>query len=731
MAVQLYLYATKCSAQMAMSRYMATDAPGNAEARADQIASQDRANQYLAQRAEFMGYWNDRSRRERELGDSSWGWANITRWRDTAITTAQKVASIPARMQGLLASDGSTPVAFQWVVAQDVELASRWLRRAMKYTPDDIAAMEPIPQHQAIVDMWAAYANYWKAINVSPQAWGKYREAWISATMIGAVIWLNGPGGVMPRPCATFCPTPYWARLRVTRGRPLVDSAPLPPSFSWQGVEARALVNYSNTALGSPKPGLSPYVYMGWGGSGWMGLWFGSGAETQPTGNGPFGQPTSLTAPSQWPKNVCQEDVTWGGSCFAPMGGSHQVWIDANGFLTGGMASIAPGQIGQWVMVNAEAQADSPLYLDAAAFRSTPRAVSGYGRSVSGTVTQNWLTARMNYRTDSDGGNREWNYSPPAKRYVDLLWPLLEYLSSMSVQDVSLEVMLDVMGKNAFARYVSGMNEGQIQSALQQGIAAERQAYVRQATLEQAKTNFVQSIVTALAGIIPVVGGSAAAGLGTLFAGVNAATPLPVPSDNWGSSSYDVFGRMDALRYGQSLAPTPVGTSSRQGATVTWGPADPAGLPPMSLGMIERYVIAEASPSQLTRAQGDIYESIRVLSKTSDGPVGASPSFVASGSVPWPVGDEAPEPARGESRSRPRPQGGIRRPHGTVRLPGGGILTRLEEPETVLPVVTASTGVSPVALVVAGCLAGAAGGLTLAGRGRPRQNPPRARRGSR
>ena len=66
----------------------------------------------------------------------------------------------------------------QWGHVYDPELAQAWLLRAMLHTPDAIGRMAPADQKQAIDDMWASYAQFWKAMNLCPQAWGRYRKAW-------------------------------------------------------------------------------------------------------------------------------------------------------------------------------------------------------------------------------------------------------------------------------------------------------------------------------------------------------------------------------------------------------------------------------------------------------------------------------------------------------------------------------------------------------------------------
>jgi hypothetical protein len=304
------------------------------------------------------------------------------------------------------------------------------------------------------------------------------------------------------------------------------------------------------------------------------------------------------------------------------------------------------------------------------------------------------------------GYGPEWAYQPPPKRYVDLLWPLLEYLAARPAQEIAWEVMIDVMGKNAYSAQVSGKTADQVQQALAANMGEQRQTYVRAQATAATLARFVEGVVGTLATTIvsavatPLAGAAVGAGLSVIFAGINAAMAPGAASSFSANALYDVFGRADSVGSGLER-----------------------------YGMIERYLMVPASPSTLITAGNTIYEHIRQRTENSgDTSTWQSPStFVMPGPIPAPVGFPVAAPTVRRHLGH-HPQGGIRRPHGTIRTPGGAIITRLIEPETVRPVVTASAGVSPTAMVVAGCLAGAAGGLTLAGRGRPRQNTRRARR---
>ena len=305
-------------------------------------------------------------------------------------------------------------------------------------------------------------------------------------------------------------------------------------------------------------------------------------------------------------------------------------------------------------------------------------------------------------------------YQPPPKRYVDMLWPMLEYLAARPAQEIAWEVMIDVMGKNAFSSWVSGTTVDVIQRDLAANMNEQRQTYVRAQEADATLARFVEGVVGTIATVVasavggPLAGAAVGSGLAVIFAGVNAAMAPGAATSFSANALFDVFGRADSVGSGDER-----------------------------YGMIERYLMVPASPSIFIDAAGQIYDHIRQRTQNSGATSTwlAPSTFVMPGPIPAPVGFPLlASPTTGTStsfRSRQRAaraQGGIRTPHGTIRTPGGAIITRFVEPETVRPVVTASAGVSPTAMVAAGCLAGAAGGLVLAGRGRPRQNPPRARR---
>ena len=556
--------------------------------------------------------------------------------------------------------------------------------------------------------MWAAFANYFKAINVVPQAWARYREAWEDVTRIGTELVLKSPAGTpYPRPCASRV---WWL--------PSDTAADVGPWLREAAIAINGSPHFETmqderTFQRIPRPDRTTTP-----------IRFGSGYPMQPTGGGEWGQPTTGRAFVDWNKTVCQEGVVVGAACFAPMHQSQFVWLNANAYLTGGMNPVVAGsepfynfQLSedQANRNSAEQRVSRPVW----DFTQCPNVAGGSWAAVSSTAEpadtfNNWRTCAMAYvplfasfMGEYPGAEgRKYLYQPPPKRYVDLLWPLLEYLAAKPAQEIAWEVMIDVMGKNAFSAIVGGTTPEQVQQNLAQNLADQRQAYVRQQAASQTVARFVEGVVSGLVTTIvsavatPLAGAAVGAGLSVIFSGINAATQPDVASNFSANALFDVFGRADSVGAGDQR-----------------------------FGMIERYLMVPASPQTLSEAQTRIYDHIRQRTQNTQSTTTwlAPSTFVMPGAIPAPVGFPVAAPTV-RRRLGHHPQGGIRSPHGTVRLPGGGILTRLVEPETARPVVTASAGVSPTAMVVAGCLAGAAGGLTLSGNRRPRQNPPRSRR---
>jgi hypothetical protein len=59
--------------------------------------------------------------------------------------------------------------------------AAAWIREAARLDADTIALMAPDAQRAEVVRIWQAFANYWKALNVSPYGWKPFRWAFEDA----------------------------------------------------------------------------------------------------------------------------------------------------------------------------------------------------------------------------------------------------------------------------------------------------------------------------------------------------------------------------------------------------------------------------------------------------------------------------------------------------------------------------------------------------------------------
>ena len=741
MAVRMYLFAMRTSASVAMARYMATDDPRNLDlwrGRDPFTRTQHNAappdgvtalpgfagsiaySTLRARVARYRDYLNDPGA-PAQLDATSWSWCDITGWRDTRLSDAEKTATIPPAMAALLTSSSPVPLT-QWAHPMDVALAGAWLARARQTTPDDIDLMAPRDQHDAIMKMWGAFANYWKALNLSVQAWGKYRDAWEAATRTGVGVVLMSDDVVMPRPCASLVPF-----------SPIDDR--YTGSALWERVgpwreEALTVNNLvASRAREYPRPvtDLSSWG-AGYGIDGELYFSFGNFAAPQPVGPGVWGEPErGVRPPSQWDWRTAQERVVSGSSGFGPMHGSHYVWVNNNAIMTGGMAPywhrVTGDDMGGW----------------ARSIRCPPQVVGG-GEYILDPPSPDWNTGYLISDPDeiAMGGRlvrtswgsaaefelegAQWlpiariQWQPPPKRYVDLLWPLLEYLATQDPRAIAHEVMIDVLGKNTFTIIASGMSDSPeaVQAALNSAIGQQRQATVSREAARDALGNMVRGVATGvistIAGVAlsPLAGAAVGAGLNALFAVADAAADIPeTPSNVRAAGSYDVFGRID-------------GVTSRGGKLI---------------GMIERYALRPMTNADVDQVIGQIYGSINQRSENSAGPLYWAPGFVMPEGdfdptraryVPWPVGyeflqtNEPPPP--GQPMNLTVTAAGLVATVLTVRPPPTE--RRVQLSQTATP--AGASGPSPAVSIGVGVGLGAAVGLVVAARN-PRSNP-RARR---
>ena len=751
MAVRMYLFAMRTSAHVAMARYMATDDPRNLALWATRdpftrtqnpprVAGADTLPPFagsiaygtLRERvADYRRYLADPAA-EAQLNATSWAWCDITGWRDQRLSDEEKTATIPPAMATLLTSP-SPVMLTQWAHPMDAALAGAWLARARQVTPDDIAGMAPRDQHDAIVRMWGAFANYWKALNLSVQAWGKYRDAWEAATRTGVGVVLMSNQVVMPRPCASL--------IGFGQNDPRYTGPQLYERIGPWRTEALLVNNIIARAASSNYQ--RPLADMSSWGAGFdeERFLFGNTAAPQPLGSGQWGEPPpSSRQPESMNWREAQELVVTGSTAFGPMRGSHYVWVNNDAIMVGGMApywhGVTGDDMGGWQM-SVVCPADAPDVTQQPAIvrhaLDSQYNIAGDRSRYINAPAPGWTTGYLTSNFDEIplGGSmveQPWGsaaayelegatwvpaarlmWQPPPKRYVDLLWPLLEYLATQDPRAIAHEVMLDVLGKNTFTIIASGISGGTeaVQSALNQAIGQDRRATVTREARADAIGSMVRGVTTGLISTVasiatanPLAGAAVGAGFNALFAVMDAADLPSTESDVKTAGSYDVFGRID-------------GVPTRTGKLI---------------GAIERYALQPMESPDADQAVGPIYSSINQRSQNTDGELFWPAGFVfpddgnaarTTRYVPWPVGYEFLQTNEPRDRSQPvaMPSPLVASVINVRPLP---VVRRVQLPQTAAP--GGASGPSPAVTVGVGVAVGAALGLVVASR-QPRSNP--------
>lgn len=772
MTARGYLFVSKATVQWCLARYLATDHPENTGAWEGMYPFRQgsvdyNANNYgnmVGQRRQLSEYL--RSRPDPFL-PQNWTFIDVTNWwsmsQDSAAATANaQLATMSSGSQAFMRSLTDDSQVLQWAHVMDPELATQWLKRAMKVTPAEIGALPPARQLTVIAEMWGAFGQYWKAMNIAPQGWAKYRAAWeyYARPANAQIVLRDGRGMSWPRPSTV----PLWPRRD---GQWYPEDAPkyLGP-WRWEAILA-------NEQWGQARTGhtrLDANVTVRFGSVAHYRERFNDNGSAQwgaPVPYAPVGGDGRFWA--------CQDWVIYGGldqptgiadpgTCFAPTGEVHAFWIDNAGMMSGGMDPVWMGVTentvganlaipnGPWtnrdpiqhmsglddvlsyVGIGSELRAPSSLVTPGSPPRRRPRylwgvtrcadappnvevfpASSFYARfDVSGAKAYDW-TRSLDAQSDSiavrdpsgeprTSGAQTWNdgiltsippggwgkdyvgwpvtgatwsdlvqtstgskvpgqwsravpydivgfsgftrpfegasnfslvfWQPPAKRYVDLLWPLLMYLDSKTPQEVAYEVKMDVLGKNGFSLRALGDATGtsaalmSAENRFRQNMVDARaaaQAEADRAEQERLKpVRLVLGIVQAIATVVVSAVASPAAGavVGSAFSLLNGAINLGTQANRstvWNLTGVDVFGRPDGVSDSNMIT-----------------------------GNFERYAIYPIMDVQqgIALAVGaQIYTTMRYSSRVPYAPNGFAgwwPGFVVESGDPYPVGFPAP-----------------------------------------------------------------------------------------
>ena len=351
MTARAYLFVSKATVRWCLARYLATDHPENLRAWQEMYPfapggpehKPDNYGNMSEQRTQLSNYL---SQYPDPFLPDNWTFVDVSTWwtldgSSSAAKSAAQLATMSLKSQTFMRSLTDDSNVLQWAHVMDPELATQWLKRAMKVTPAQIGALPPAQQFTAIAEMWASFGQYWKAMNIAPQGWAKYRAAWeYYARPANAQIVLRDPSGFSwPRPSTV----PLWP---YQPGQWYPENAPkyLGP-WRWEAILA-------NEQWGQARTGhtrLDANVTVRFGSIANYKQRFNDNGRAQwgaPVPYGPVGDSGRTWA--------CQDWVMFGGldqpqgnpdpgTCFAPAGEVHAFWIDNAGMMSGGMNPVWMG----------------------------------------------------------------------------------------------------------------------------------------------------------------------------------------------------------------------------------------------------------------------------------------------------------------------------------------------------------------------------------------------------
>ena len=352
MTARGYLFVSKATVRWCLARYLATDHPENMRAWQDlypfAAGGPDRRD------GDYANAVNNRTDIARYLASdpdpflpNNSTFIDVSEWWGMAGTAAaieaRKAASMSPQAMAFMKSLTAESNVTQWAHVMDPELATQWLKRAMKLTPSQIGELEGQQQFDAIAEMWAAFGQYWKAMNIAPQGWARYRSTWEyhARPANTQIVLRDGTGLCWPRPSSA----PLWPRQP-----PGADPTWYPENapkylgpWRWEAILANEQWGQARTGHTRLDANLT--------------VLFGSIAtykeRVSDNGTSYWGAPVPYQAAGgdsrMW---SCQDLVVYGGlatptqnlgKCFAPMNEVHAFWIDNAGMMSGGMNPVWMG----------------------------------------------------------------------------------------------------------------------------------------------------------------------------------------------------------------------------------------------------------------------------------------------------------------------------------------------------------------------------------------------------
>jgi hypothetical protein len=409
---------------------------------------------------------SDQQRVNLNSADEQWV-AMLDRYKTANYTSATKFAAsfygeastgqrLPVRVKTFLDANPARVNAFSHFA--DRELAAFWARKAASKNLAQIAAMGGHEGIKAVSEMWDCVGKYFRAINVTPWSWSRFRNA----------IKINiGTYSAPDDPDAGTSSSAHQHRLHLSNwGTPgflsdnigaeasrfsslperrgfLYQYEPSPVADKYPGKWRIAAARLMSSRYGRPIS----HRHLRLGAINDYAGRFGGveNASTQPA----CSSVGVVKPPTQEFLNV---------GCPHPSGDAHPIWMNSNGVVQD-LFSILIGSVGVDPAVALMRQNRT----DFQNIYRRPWGVDDYSDSIidqradldlipipnTGTSQWSWLSDAMM--------SGDWNvYLPPYLWYAKLLWPLVEYLQSKDPLEVIHEVKMDMIGKNLWTSTAGG-----------------------------------------------------------------------------------------------------------------------------------------------------------------------------------------------------------------------------------------------------------------------------------
>lgn len=577
MARRRYLIAVDASNPLLwVDRYLAT---GDVEYRTSGLmAARVRGDAAMAARSEINDKIRERVAEQAALSRrlASTDLAAPGRWAAESVG-ALEAGGAPASFAALIASSGGA--TRQAIVCADREGALAALAAGRARSMDEIGAMEPGPQAEAVIVMWRALADYFLALGVSARGWQKYQDALGRA--LGGDAGNDGLQRFLVDDLSGSFPEGYDLLFgRRPTGVPATEEE-----------VARAAAALSAPELAPPWPqGLLDDLRAG-------------GVTIPPANASSFAvssvrsaevaaiyRSASRPRPTSWVDMAAQRVRALYGAEPALVYFGAKAAVEAAGR---NVLRLSIGEDGRLVV----GAMDSPSNFDrldcVVRDGRTGRADGSTGGLPAPRPGFNWMCGAVTV----DAQNRAY-YLAPLLWYALVVRPLLDYLATRDPLEVAHEVMLDVLGKNLWTVIATGRAQQALEGlGAADLIARNAAARASGASAMQRFTSAAGMMAAAASVAAPVVGVVMGAGVGlaNLFDALNPPPRVTARGDALGRVEPVVErfqlepGRVRAFQCGDvgDAAPTGFSPRGRGAPYVPWyGHPVPTAVPVSGRGRL-------------------------------------------------------------------------------------------------------------------------------------------------